>query len=336
MTDQAADDRDRWNRCRFVAGSDAGHYESYFQRANHPDRPLAFWIRYTIFCPKGRPDDAVGELWAIYFDGQRERITAAKRVVPIVDCAFSDVGLDARIGQATLDSHSLHGQAASGRHTLVWSLEYTGADPPLLLLPETMYDRGFPKAKALVAVPNATYHGSLTVDAESIDIDGWVGSQNHNWGSKHTDHYAWGQVAGFDNAPDAFLECSTARVKIGPVWSPWLTLMVLRFDGHEYALNTIRRAFRARGRFDYFTWRLESQSRQVRLAAEIEAPASAFVGLRYDNPPGGWKTCLNTKLARCRLAVDRPGQPQQTLTTEYRAAFEILTDDDAHGVPIVA
>jgi hypothetical protein len=33
-----------------------GHYESFFQRANHPTRPLAFWIRYTIFSPTGHPD----------------------------------------------------------------------------------------------------------------------------------------------------------------------------------------------------------------------------------------------------------------------------------------
>jgi hypothetical protein len=46
-----------------------------------------------------------------------------------------------------------------------------------------------------------------------------VGSQNHNWGSRHTDHYAWGQVAGFDDDPDAFLELSTARVRVGPLIS---------------------------------------------------------------------------------------------------------------------
>ncbi len=43
-----------------------GHYESFFQRANHPSRPLAFWIRYTIFSPKNRPQDALGEVWAAF------------------------------------------------------------------------------------------------------------------------------------------------------------------------------------------------------------------------------------------------------------------------------
>lgn len=328
-------ERDVWNRCRFVPGQEGGHYESYFQRANHPDRPLAFWIRYTIFSPKGRPDQAVGELWAIYFDGEANRITAVKEALPISQCAFSPTGLDVRIGEAMLTDGRLEGRAALGGHVLQWSLRYEGDDPPLLLLPRRFYDRGFPKAKALVGTPNATYDGTLGVDDDEIAIDGWVGSQNHNWGSRHTDRYAWGQVAGFDNEPDAFLECSTARVRLGPIWSPWLTLIVLRVGGQAFVLNSLYRAVRAYGRFSYFTWDLDSRGPGVRISGRIHAPASAFVGLRYDNPPGGAKTCLNTKLAACEFTLARQGEPPRTLTTRHRAAFEILTDDEDHRVPVL-
>ena len=77
----------------------------------------------------------------------------------------------------------------------------------------------------------------------------WVGSQNHNWGSRHTDQYAWGQVAGFDTHPDSFLEVATARLRVGAVWSPPLTLMVLRHEGKEWALNSIVQSLRASGSF---------------------------------------------------------------------------------------
>lgn len=66
-------DRNHWNAARYD-GSERGHYESYFQRANHPSEPRAFWIRYTVFSPKGRPSDALGQLWAIYFDRTKDRI----------------------------------------------------------------------------------------------------------------------------------------------------------------------------------------------------------------------------------------------------------------------
>ena len=325
-----------WNGSRFRREDPSGFYESYFQRANHPSLPLAFWIRYTVFCPRGQPDMACGELWAIYFDGETGLIDAVKEAVPMPNCDFSPTRLGVRIGNATLTDRGLQGRAASQSNVLQWALDYAGDEPPLLLLPEPFYARRFPKAKALVGTPNAVYTGTLTVNGRTIPIDGWRGSQNHNWGSQHTDRYAWGQVAGFDNAPDAFLECSTAQVKLGPVWSPRLTFVVLRDEGREIALNGMLQAVRASGSYDFFTWAIATRNPQVQISGHIHAPASAFVGLRYQNPPGGEKICLNTKLASAEITIKRPGHPPRTLVTKHRAAFEILTDRADHGVPIVA
>lgn len=324
-----------WNGSRFRRGNPQGFYESYFQRANHSSRPLAFWIRYTVFSPQGRPDDACGELWAIYFDGEKGCITAVKETVPIPECSFSPAQLEARIGSATLTERALRGRASSESHRLAWALEYGGEDRPLLLLPESSYERAFPKAKALVGTPNAVYTGTLTVDGNEVRIDGWKGSQNHNWGSRHTDRYAWGQVAGFDNAPDVFLECCTAQIKLGPLWSPRLTFVVLRDEEGDLALNGLLRAVRTSGHFEFFRWEIAVQSSQVQISGRIHAPAGAFVGLTYPNPPGGTKTCLNTKLASAEITVQRRGRPPRTLVTRHRAAFEILTDSSDHGVPVV-
>lgn len=324
-----------WNGSRFRREDRSGFYESYFQRANHPTRPLAFWIRYTAFSPRGLPEAARGELWAIYFDGETNRTIAVRETIPISNCTFSPTHLSVQIGDATLTDDSVRGRAASGSHVIEWALEYAGNDPPLLLLPQNLYAGGFPKAKALVGTPNASFHGTLTVDGAQISVDGWRGSQNHNWGSRHTDSYAWGQVAGFDNAPASFLECTTARVKLGPIWSPRLTFVVLRDEGEEIVLNGLLQAVRASASFDFFTWTIDSRNPQVRVTARIEAAAGAFVGLRYDNPPGGAKTCLNTKLASAEINVHRARHPSRRLVTRHRAAFEILTDRDDHGVMVL-
>src|SRR5262249_36397020 len=76
------------NHTMYRPGTPRGHYESFFLRANHPTRPLAFWIRYTIFSPRGAPERALGELWAIYFDGEARRHAVAKREVPFASCRF--------------------------------------------------------------------------------------------------------------------------------------------------------------------------------------------------------------------------------------------------------
>jgi hypothetical protein len=322
------------NHTRYEPGQRAGHYESFFQRANHPDRPLGFWIRYTLFSPEQHPERAMGELWAIFFDGETERHVALKKEVDLEHCRFARDSFSVAVGDTVLEEGRLRGAIESPSNRLSWDLSYEGGEPPLYLLPKPLYARSLPRAKSLVGTPLARYSGSLTVDGRTVDVGGWIGSQNHNWGSRHTDHYAWGQVAGFDSHPESFLEVATARLKFGPLWTPNLTVVVLRHRGQEIALNAPRQMFRAHASLSYFDWRFNSADAEWRVEGRIHAPRQAFVGLRYFNPPGGIKHCLNSKIAACELTVSRPGQPPEELTTAHRAAFEILTDRSDHRVPL--
>jgi hypothetical protein len=332
--------RSRANHTRYRPGQEHGHYESFFLRANHPERSLAFWIRYTIFSPAGRPEAALGELWAVFFDGERGRHVAAKMEVPFSRCTFDASRLLVEIDGARLEPGKLTGAAASGGHSLSWSLSFSGDAEPLFMLPVELYEAETSQARALVALPMALFDGTLHVDGEAIDVKEWVGSQNHNWGTRHTDHYAWGQVAGFDTHPDSFLEVATARLKVGESWTPFMTPIVLRHQGEEIALNSLSQAAAAKGSFEYFDWRFSSETDVIRLDGRISAPREAFVGLRYHNPPGGEKHCLNTKIASCELQITRKGsgagEATETLRAGNRAAFEILTDDRDHGVAIRA
>mgnify|MGYP001587887463 CR=1 FL=1 len=175
----------------------------------------------------------------------------------------------------------------------------------------------------------------MTVNGARHEIDGWVGSQNHNWGEKHTDKYAWGQVCGFDEDPDAFLEVGCGQIKIGPVLTPPMTVLVLRLDGEEHAFNTIQKGLRAKGSYDYFRFAFETGNDAITISGNIAAAADEFVGLPYGNPPGGTKTCLNSKIARCDLTIRQKGKRPRTLSSRNRAAFEILTDRDDHGVSVL-
>ncbi|APR76398.1 Hypothetical protein A7982_01745 [Minicystis rosea] len=337
--DLAAFERDK-NLARFLPGERAGHYESWFQRANHPTRPLAFWIRYTLFSPKDRPEAGLGELWAIVFDGETGAHVALKREVPIAEGSFDRARFRVDVGDATLAGEGLAGElrgsAGGGAHRMAWDLSYRGDQRPLFFYPLSFYGAPFPKAKSLVGAPLAVYAGTIDVDGRSIDVGGWVGSQNHNWGSQHTDRYAWGQVAGFDDHPRSFLEVGTGKVKIGRVWTPFLTSLVLRHEGREHALNGPLRMIRAQGSFGYFDWRFTTEDKVVRIEGRIHANRDDFVGLTYLNPPGGIKHCLNSKIATCDLTVTyksgtRAGQVDRLRATR-RAGFEILTDDRDHSV----
>ena len=338
--------RQNLNSVRFVEGTGNGHYESYFLRANHPTKPIAFWFRYTIFSPKAGSQSNgekamvgknIGELWAMMFDREKNRVVAAKEEVPFDQCYFSSNGLDVAIAdKGVLTPGIVKGSAASGGNTIAWDLVYGGGQQPLKLLPANLYDAPFPKAKALVGSPMVSFSGTITVNGEDYTVDRWIGSENHNWGSKHTDQYAWGQVAGFDNDPDAFLEVGTAKVKVGPFRTPWMTTLVLRYDQKEVAINSLLQAVKAKASYRYFHWEFDTRNENVRIQGNIYGPKENFVGLNYYNPPGDSNTCLNSKIASCRLVVQEKGKPERVFETKNRAAFEILTADRSHGVPVVA
>jgi hypothetical protein len=324
------------NYGRYRPGRTQGHYESFFLRANHPTRPLAFWIRYTMVSPRGAPERAIGELWAIYFDGEAGRHTVAKTEVPAGSWRFAPDTFQVEIGDARLAPGTMRGAAESAGHRLSWDLSFRGDEPPLFHFPIRLYETALPKAKTLVGLPFAVFRGALEVDGVRLEIDDWVGSQNHNWGSKHTDEYAWAQVAGFDDAPTTFLEVAAARIKLGPLHTPWMTPLVLRHRGEEIRLNSIWQCVRAKRSFEYFRWGFACHNGDIAIEGTVEAPREAFVGLAYANPPGGVKHCLNSKIASCTLSIRRKGAAVETVSTKHRAAFEILTDDRAHGVAIRA
>jgi hypothetical protein len=303
-----------------------GHYESWFVRANHPSEPRAFWIRYTLFVPVQDEVPRLGEVWAIYFDGRRAHPIAAQEDISWAQCHVRPDCLNLILGESTLRPGEAQGRAHGSRHRLEWQLQYCGGEEPLLLLPALWYERVFPKAKALVSRPLVRFTGNLVVDGERIAIDDWIGSENHNWGERHTDSYAWGQVCGFDNDASAFLECASARLKLGPFWSPIMTLAALRYEDRIFAFNRVERSWRQKADYAPGHWTFICTGRAERLHVKIGAHARDIVALRYRNPPGGIKTCLNSKLASCELLLERPSRTSVQLKSAARAAFEILTD----------
>lgn len=318
--------KEAWNGARFQSGARAGHYESWFQRANHPTRPLAFWIRYTIFNPKGAPEDAQGELWGMWFDGEKKDVRAFYQALPIAECSFAADRMQAKIGASELTAAALRGRIEDAGKTMSWDLAYEGEAPPLLLYPEDYYFRALPKAKVLTANPLVRYDGVLRMADGEQRIERWLGCQSHNWGTKHTDLYAWTQVAGFDGAPDAYLECAVAKLKIGGVWLPKLAPLVLRLDGEDHLLSTPGALWKNRG--SYGDWRMEIDAfgKGIHVNVVTTAKTEAFAALPYRNPPGGVKRCLNSKIARCELTVQKDGQPAKKLVASHNAAFEIVGD----------
>jgi hypothetical protein len=239
-------------------------------------------------------------------------------------CRFDPDRFDVRIGDSSLDGLALRGACEH----IAWDLRYAGSGRPLLLFPAASYDRALPRAKVLDAQPDARYEGTVTVRGEKHLVSQWPGMQAHNWGPSHTDLYAWAQVAGFDGAPDVLFEGVTARVKLGPVWTPHLTALVLRLGDDDHAFNGPSALLRNEGRFADWSWGFAAASDRLRIEGEVSGDPRHFAALQYRNPPGGSKRCLNSKISRCELRLRFADGSRRTLVSSCRAAFEILGDDE--------
>ena len=104
-----------------------------------------------------------------------------------------------------------------------------------------------------------------------------------------------------------------------------MTPIVLRHRGKEHRLNQVHTLF-GRAKIDGLQWRFHAKGDGVQLEGRIFAHPDDYVTFAYINPPGGAKTCVNSKIARCELVVSGKGYTD-SLTTASRAAMEILVDD---------
>jgi hypothetical protein len=318
-----------------VIPATAPYYESRFLRANDPELPQAIWLRETLLLPTD--GDPVADVWVMVFDPEGAGNRALKEPYSIDAAHYSYDEWTARIGAATIDDRSAQGVITGRNRSARWDLRITpGTEEPVKLLTERGYAARFPTAKTMVRHPLAQFDGQLELDDLRVGIDGWTGSVNHNWGTRHTPAYAFGQVCGFDDAPDSSLEIVTARAAIGPVLLPAATLFVFRHAGEEFAVRSIRGSLHTHGRYRPFSWQFGARVGERMIEGEIVTEPNDVIGLTYTDTDGGSKFCYNSAIATCRIQLAGKAFERTELVATRRVMFEILTDTRHDAVPLLA
>lgn len=318
-----------------MTSAKAPYYESRYIRANHPDLPQAVWLRETLLFPTAA--EPVADVWVMVFDPDGAGNHALKEPYPVEMTDYTDEPWSARIASTVLDDRSAHGVVTGGGRSARWDLRITpGSADPVRLLTDRAYEARFPTAKTTVRDPLAQFDGQLELDDIRIVLDGWTGSVNHNWGTRHTPAYAYGQVCGFDNAPDSTLEMVTARAALGPLLTPAATLFVFRHAGEEFAVRSVLGSLSTHGRYRPFTWTFGGRVGERMIEGELVAEPSDVIGLTYTDTDGRPKYCYNSALATCRMQVAGKAFERAELVAQCRAMFEILTDTPHEGVPLLA
>ncbi len=325
----------RWPRDR------GGHYESYWLKANAPDRPLGLWIKYNLLAAKGSDAPPFGESWAVLMDGESGEHRVAKRLVPSHDVDLAPAGGIVRLGDALLSEARADGRIPPDGDLpgADWSLDLAGDEPPIVHYPDAwMYTASFPRKKIVASRPFVVFDGTLRLGDREVEVDGWTGLQSHNWGRTHAFDYAYGNACRFNERDDARFDGFTARIQMGPLTTPRLTACVLRLGTTDYAFNAKRRLIGG-GHYTFPRWSFQLLGAGgYRLSGSIEAARERFVGLCYADPAGSLADCLNTKFGRGELVLERQvvgrWEEVQRLTGD---AFELefLFRDVDHGVPVV-
>jgi hypothetical protein len=322
-----------WNAVRYDPDTSKGHVESYFLKANDARGRRAVWLKATIYASELRPAHAVAEAWAIVFDREGKHV-AVKESLPYAQTEFSKAGLDVTIGELLrFEQGATRGPIERGGHKIAWNLEIAAKDGgPLVHFPIAgMYTGPFPKSKLVSPAPSLEVTGSLTVDGHRTKVTGWRGMQGHNWGRGHADLYAWGHCNHWDQQEDLVVEAASARVRVGPVLTPLITLVCVRCQGKEFRLSDPMALLRNRGQLQSRRWFFSARNNEIAVEGDLSAQTADFVGLYYPNPDGVMTYCLNTKIANGRVRVELPGREPIDLTTRA-AALEIGTKDPDHGV----
>ena len=311
----------------------AGHYESFYLKANRPGGGQGVWIRYTVHKRPG--EEPTASLWFTFFDEAGGPPRAAKSTVGARDLEVPD-GAFIRIGGALLEPGRATG-AISGVDGMevTWALAFEDGIEPLHHLPyERLYRTRLPKTKFLSPYPATKFAGEVVINGERIALAGWPGMIGHNWGTEHAERWVWIQGSGLGGREGDYIDVAAGRIKIGPWTSPWVTNGRLVLDGEPLRVGGLDRIYGTELHEEPTGCEFTMPGKDVSIKGRVAAHKKDFVAWVYADPKGPEHNTLNCSIADMKLTVERPRHSAATVDVEGAAAYEFGSHDDTHGIPV--
>ena len=309
-----------------------GMYESHYLKANDPDGAGAFWIKYNLLAPREARYPRLGELWAVVWAGPGRRPVVVKKLISERELESHGARLELHLGEALLTTERARGSVEENGRRVRWDLSLTGDSAPLFHFPSpVLYRLPFPKKKILTPRPRQVFEGSLEVDGTRVEVGRWLGLRGHNWGTEHAHQYAYGNANLWDQPDESAFDAFSARIVLGPVLSPWLSLAVWRGSRGEVRHTHPRQWVNPTARVEFPSWSFSFASGSSPLRARWTLNPEDVAGLRYLHPDGRVAYCYNTKFAQLELKMEK-SQPER-LTT-HLAELEFLTPRPIPGIPL--
>ncbi|TMK76215.1 MAG: hypothetical protein E6G47_13840 [Actinobacteria bacterium] len=222
---------------------------------------------------------------------------------------------EVEVGATVMRSGHAAGAVAGGGHDASWDLVYATGGPTFAILPEAIARSSFVSTHSVSPNPATRISGSVRVDDHVVALRDVPAHQGHVFGTRHAERWAWASCSDFLGA-DAAIEAVTAKARRGPFATPYATFVGVRWQGTWIRFARVAR----RPDFDLGSWRVDLESRRYRLTGRVEAPARDLIRARYEDPDGRARSCHNSEVASCRLALfeRRPGGLEELGLLESR------------------
>lgn len=314
-----------------------GLYESNYIKGHSRDGQKALWIKHNILAPKDADRPAVVELWCVFFErGKEARVVKQELPASEIWLGEKEVRMEGRdiLLSPTRTATTIRDRGVEVSWdiaTAAWGEEF---EAPLIHFPTAaMYRWPLPKKKLLTPGPKMRWDGVLRWQGETLEIRDWIGFRNHNWGSEHAYQYAYGNCNDFADAPGLVVDAFSAKIRLGPWKSPFLSAAVIREGRRDLPFNGLSAILGASVVFAFPRWEVEIRSKTHRLHLTQEAEPKDFIGLPYHHPDGKTSVCYNTKWAVTKLRLQAYGGSWIERESD-RGEVEFLFPEAIPGVPL--
>lgn len=318
---------------RFPAvAAKGGHYESFYVKACRPGGGQGIWIRHTVHKRPGAEPN--GSIWFTFFDRGAEGPRATKVTVSAAELSVPGAGW-IKVDGAEIGPGRASGAVDTEALKASWELTFAGEAEPCKYLPsDRLYETRLPKTKFVAPFPDARFGGTLEIDGETVELDGWPGMIGHNWGTEHAERWVWLEGTGFEGSPDTYFDAGAARIKLGPWTTPWIPSGMLMLEGEAHRLGGFGQIRGASIEESAGECSFVLPGKDIVVRGRISAPKKDFVGWVYADPAGPEHNTINCSVSDLELTVERPALPAVQLSLPAGAAYELGMRETDHGIPI--
>jgi hypothetical protein len=310
----------------------AGHYESFYIKTCRPGGGQGIWIRHTVHKRPGQQPNA--SIWFTRFDAESAGPRATKMTVPPAQLSSPD-GSWIRVADAEIGPGRANGSIETEALSASWELAFEGSAEPCRYLPaDWLYHARIPRTKFEAPYPDARFSGTMRVNGAQLDLSAWPGMIGHNWGTEHAERWVWLEGTGFDGAGETYFDAGAARIKLGPVRSPWIAAGMLLLDGEAHRLGGFGRIRSSKISETSTTCEFVLPGEDLEVRGWIAAPAKDFVGWVYADPKGPEHNVVNCSIADLELMIERKDRSPRRLSLAGGGAYEFGMRETDHGIPI--